>query len=66
MNVIGITANSISYLFFMFLLIVYCVKKKQINEENRIYKFLKSRRNVDLSQWKVERKNPKEYHKWKL
>lgn len=40
MNVIGITANSISYLFFMFLLIVYCVKKKQINEENRIYKWI--------------------------
>ena len=40
MNVIGITANTISYLFFMFLLIVYCVKKKQINEENRIYKWI--------------------------
>lgn len=40
MNVIGITANTCSYLFFMFLLIVYCVKKKQLNEENRIYKWI--------------------------
>lgn len=40
MNIIGLTANMSSYLFFMFLLIVYCVKKKQINEENRIYKWI--------------------------
>ena len=40
MNIIGLTANMSSFLFFIFLVIIYWVKKKQINEENRIYKWI--------------------------